>query len=312
MRPLVTVALLLLAVQFAAPAAALDPVKVTEGVYAFIGSAGEPSVENGGNIGNSGFIIGSDGVVVVDTGISYHHGRAMLDAIARVTAKPVRLAIVTHAVQEFLFGNAAFAERGIPLLAHAKSVDLMRSRCGHCLENLNKVLGSRLMEGSRLVLPARAVEDSTVLDIAGLSLQLLYFGWAATPGDLAVYDPASGVLFAGGLVSNRRIPELRDAKLAGWLLALDRLDEIPARWIVPGHGLVSTPAVIGQTRAYLLALDAQVRSVYGSGASLLEAVDRVDLPQYESWDMYPAAHRRNAHQRYLELELAEFGSEAPP
>ncbi len=312
MRQPLSVTFLLLALQFAADAAAIEPVKVTDGVYAFIGGPGEPSAENAGNIGNSGFIVGDDGVVVVDTGISYRHGRAMLEAIARVTPKPVRLAIITHAVQEFLFGNAAFAERGIQLLAHAKSVELMRSRCEHCLENLNKVLGPQLMQGSRLVLPTRLVERSTPLAVAGLKLQLLYFGWAATPGDLAVYDPASRVLFAGGLVSNGRVPELRDGKLAGWLLALDRLDEIPARWVVPAHGPVATPAVIAQTRTYLLALDARVRQVYNSGASLLEAVDMVDLPQYDGWDMYPVTHRRNAHQRYLELELEEFGTEAPP
>jgi glyoxylase-like metal-dependent hydrolase (beta-lactamase superfamily II) len=312
MRQTLSAVCLLLAAQFSASASAVEPVKVTEGVYAFIGGAGEPTAENAGNTGNSGFIVGDDGVVVVDTGISYRHGRAMLEAIARVTPKPVRLAIITHAVQEFVFGAAAFAERGIPLAAQTQSVDLMRSRCGHCLENLNKVLGPQLMEGSRLVLPDRAVEASTVLAVAGLNLQLLHFGWAATPGDLAVYDPASGVLFAGGLVSNGRIPELRDAKLAGWLLALDRLEEIPARWVIPGHGPVSTPAAIAQTRAYLLALDARVRTVYHSGASLLEAVDSVDLPQYEGWDMYPTTHRRNAHQRYLELELAEFGTGAPP
>jgi glyoxylase-like metal-dependent hydrolase (beta-lactamase superfamily II) len=312
MRPLLSVTFLLLALQFATDAAAIEPVKVTAGVYAFIGGPGEPAAENAGNIGNSGFIVGDDGVVVVDTGISYLHGRAMLEAIARITPKPVRLAIITHAAQEFLFGNAAFAERGIPLLAHARSVDLMRSRCGHCLENLNKVLGPQLMQGSRLVLPTRLVERSTPLAVAGLNLQLLYFGWAATPGDLAVYDPASGVLFAGGLVSNARIPELRDGKLADWLLALDRLEEIPARWVVPAYGPVATPAAIAQTRAYLLALDAGVRQVYNSGASLLEAVDSVDLPQYDGWDMYPATHRRNAHQRYLELELEEFGNEAPP
>jgi glyoxylase-like metal-dependent hydrolase (beta-lactamase superfamily II) len=310
MRPLLSLALLLLAVQFSTHAAAIEPVKVTDGVYAFIGGPGEPTVENAGNVGNSGFIVGDDGVVVVDTGISYRHGRAMLEAIARITPKPVRLAIITHAVQEFLFGNAAFAERGIPLLAHAKSVDLMRSRCEHCLDNLNELLGAQLMEGSRLVLPTRMVDSSTALVAAGRQLQLLYFGWAATPGDLAVYDPASGVLFAGGLVSSGRIPQLRDGKLAGWLLALDRLEQIPARWVVPDHGPVSTPAAIGQTRTYLLALDARVRQVYGSGASLLEAVDMVDLPQYSSWDMYPVTHRRNAHQRYLELELEEFGTDA--
>jgi glyoxylase-like metal-dependent hydrolase (beta-lactamase superfamily II) len=64
-------------------------------------------------IGNSGFIVGKTGVVVIDTGISYRHGRRMLEAISRTTGKPVELVIITHAVQEFLFGNAAFDELGI-------------------------------------------------------------------------------------------------------------------------------------------------------------------------------------------------------
>jgi glyoxylase-like metal-dependent hydrolase (beta-lactamase superfamily II) len=309
MRHALLFACLLLTAPLSSLAAALEPLEVGAGVYAFLGGSGEPTVENEGNVGNSGFIIGADGVVVVDTGISYRHGQAMLQAIARVTPKPVQLVIVTHAVQEFLFGNAAFAERGIPLLAHAKSAELMRSRCEHCLANLNQLLGSELMAGSRVVLPTRTVEGSTQLTIAGRELELLHYGWAATPGDLAVYDRTSGVLFAGGLVSARRIPELRDGKLAGWLAALDRLETSATRWVVPGHGPVSTPAVFAQTRSYLRALDARVREVYDAGASLLEAVDMVDLPQYRDWDMYPVTHRKNAHQRYLELELEEFGTE---
>jgi glyoxylase-like metal-dependent hydrolase (beta-lactamase superfamily II) len=309
MRHALLLVFLLLALPHPSLAADLEPVKIVEGVYAFVGELGEPTVENEGNVGNSGFIVGADGVVVVDTGISYRHGQAMLRAIARVTGKPVRLVIITHPVQEFLFGNAAFAERGIPLLAHTESAGLMRSRCEHCLANLTQLLGSELMAGSRLVLPTRTVDSSTRLTVVGRELDLLHYGWAATPGDLAVYDRSSGVLFAGGLVSARRIPELRDGKLAGWLSALDRLEAIGARWVVPGHGPVSAPTVLGQTRTYLLALDARVREVYDAGASLLEAVDMVDLPQYRDWGMYPVTHRKNAHQRYLELELQEFGTE---
>ena len=85
-------------------------------MYAFIGNGAEPAAANRGFSGNSGFVVGSEGVVVIDTGISYRHGRRILDAIARVTGKPVQLAINTHATQEFIFGNAAFAERGIPIL----------------------------------------------------------------------------------------------------------------------------------------------------------------------------------------------------
>ncbi len=50
-------------------------------------------------------------------------------------------------------------------------------------------------------MPDRTVEDTTQIDSGGRALQLLYFGPASTPGDLAVLDTSTGVLFAGGLVS---------------------------------------------------------------------------------------------------------------
>ena len=285
---------------------ALEPLPVAPAVYAFIGDLGEPSAANGGNIGNSGFIVGADGVIVVDTGISYRRGQAMLAAIARVTDKPVQLAIITGGVQESLFGNAAFAERGIALMAHAESVKLIRQRCEQCLENLRKVFGVEAMTGTRVVLPERIVLNSVSIEIAGRTLDLLHFGWAATPGDLAVYDRASGVLFAGGLVSVQRIPDLRDGRLDAWLEALGRLGAVRARIVVPGHGPVSKTASVEATRAYLLALDARVRALYGRGRGLLDALDEADLPEYREWALYPSLHRKNVQHRYLELEALEL------
>jgi glyoxylase-like metal-dependent hydrolase (beta-lactamase superfamily II) len=288
------------------PAAALEAVPVAADVYAFLGDVEQPSLANAGQTGNAGFIVGEDGVVVIDTGASYAYGKAMLAAIGAVTDRPVRLVILTHAVQEFIFGSAAFAERGIPLLAHRASVDLMRSRCEHCLSNLVALLGEDALRGTRVVLPDRTLEASTTLQVAGRRIELLHYGWGATPGDLAVFDPASGVLFAGALVSFRRVPDMRDGKLAGWLSALDQLEKAPARSVVPAHGPIATREAIGATRAYLQALDAKARGLFESGRSLLEAVDQGDLPAFEDWGSYTVLNRKNLQQRYLERELEDL------
>lgn len=303
MRSALLLALLLLC---ARGALALDPIRVAADVYMFAGDMGEPTVDNGADTGNAGFIVAQHGVIVIDTGASRRRGEAMIEAIARVTDKPVRLVIVTHAVQEFLFGNAAFAARGVPILAHAKSLELMRSRCEHCLANLKQLLGETAMAGTQLVLPDRLVSDSGTLGWAGRRLQLFHYGWAATPGDLAVFDPQSGVLFAGGLLSVRRVPELRDGKLDAWVAALARMTHIPATSIVPGHGPLATPAALPVMRDYLRALDAKVRALYAENRSLLETLDAADLPAYRDWAMYPILHRKNVQQRYLELELQEL------
>jgi len=289
-----------------AQALALEPVRVGEGVYAFLGATGEPDRANGGNTGNSGFIIARDGIVVIDTGVSHRHGRAMIEAIRRVSNKPIALVVNTHAVQEFLFGNSAFAGIGVPLLTHRTSAQLMRERCAHCLENLRLLLGEDAMRATRLVVPQTLLDESSILRVAGRDLEVLHFGWGATPGDLVVLDRRSGVVFAGGLASIDRVPETRDGNHAGWIAALEALARLPAVRVVPGHGPVVDLAEVRRTRAYLLDLDALARRVYEEGFSLLEALDRSELPAYRDWGAYATVHRRNLQQRYLELELADL------
>ena len=300
-----------LALLVACPARSADelrPEKVAEGVYAFVAGTGEISRANRGNVGNSGFIVGPTGVIVIDTGISYRHGRRMLAAIGRVTAKPVELVVITHAVQEFLFGNAAFEEHGIAILAHGETTALMKARCAHCLDNLRPVLGDEL-EGTRLVLPQRQVSTSATIEAGGRTLELLYLGWASTPGDLAVFDRTTGTLFAGGLVALNRIPEIRDSDFEGWIRALETMRELPVKRVVPGHGPVSGPDAIRATADYLRALDEKIKALYARSSSLLESVDNATLPAYGAWAMYATTHRQNALHRYLQLEIEELGGD---
>jgi len=296
----------LMAVACLAADDALAPRKIAEGVYAFIGEGGEPAAENRGFAANSGFIVGPTGVTVIDTGSSLRHGRRMIEAIARVTSRPVELVIDTHAIQEFIFGNGAFRDARIPILAHRETADLMRVRCSHCLDRLRPVLGDEL-RGTTLVLPDRLVDAGGPIRSGGRDLELLYFGWAATPGDLAVLDRASGTLFAGGLAVSGRIPEIRDSDFDGWLQALQRLRGMAVARVVPGFGPVGGPQVLADTEAYLRALDERVRGLYAKNTSLLESVEQAGLPAYASWRLYADSHRRNAQHRYLQLETLDLG-----
>ena len=131
---------------------------VAPGVYALIGDSGEISPQNLGVVGNAGFIVGDRGVVVVDTGISYRYGKAMFATIAGVTPLPVELVIISHPIQEFLFGAAAFQEQNVPILTHQKTAELMRNRCAVCLKNLRRLLGEEEMRASSVVVPDRLVE----------------------------------------------------------------------------------------------------------------------------------------------------------
>ena len=302
----VTVALWVAFIGTASHAFALQPVQVAEDVYAFLGSNTEASVENRGHIANSGFIVGPSAVVVIDTGGSYAHGKAMLSAIAAVTSKPVSLVIITHAVQDFVFGAAAFTEQGIPLLAHRKTDELMSVRCEHCLASLRKSLGEEIMLGTRLILPNQLVDHSLRFEAGGRPIEVLHFGWASTPGDLAVFDPRSRVLFAGGIVMGSRIPELRDGDFNGWLAALAALSALNPARVIPAYGPALSPQDMGKTADYLRDLDSKVRALYASGSGLMEVIDEAGIERYAAWSQYPDLHRRNALRRYLQLEVEDL------
>jgi glyoxylase-like metal-dependent hydrolase (beta-lactamase superfamily II) len=288
-------------------AAAAEPLAVAPGVYVLIGSTDEPTPENAGVVGNAGFIVGETGTVVISTGSSYTHGRELIAQAERTGGKPVVLAIVTQPLQEFVMGAAAFAERGIPMLAQQQTARMIAARCEGCLKNLQQILGEDTMRGTRVLPPTLVVTETETREVAGRSLQLWHPPWAATPGDLLVLDVRSGVAFAGALVSVRRIPDLRDGKVDGWRRALGAMTALPIRHLVPGYGPVTDLGALAPMRAYFDAIEKQATALLDAGQSLLDAAEHSDLPAYADWALYARVHGRNLQQTYLRLEADGVG-----
>lgn len=290
----------------AGPAAAANrpgqAVVLAPGVYLVRGQPGEVGPSNLGRTGNLGFIVGPDGVLVIDCGVSRRQGEALLAEIARHTPLPVRQLLITHARQEFLFGAAAFQARGIPVHMHRQTAALMAARCGGCLKTLQQLLGDDEMQGTVMFKPDSVFDAAYRTGLIGRPVEVLHFGHSSGPGDIAVFDPASGVLFGGGLVDNGYIPDVQDAQIAAWSSALARLQALPVRQVVPGHGPASGPAVLGQVGRYLAQLEARAGELLARGTALSEVADLAELPEFKGWDQYDTIHRRNASMVYLRLE----------
>ena len=287
----------------AAPAAQSGALqRLADGVYLVAGSGGIADESNAGRIGNAGFVVGPAGVVAIDTGTSYAHGQALLAAMRGVTERPVRLALVTHTQPEFLFGGSAFRERGVPIRMHRRCAGLMASRCETCLKRLRETLGTGPLAGTAMYTPDEVFDAGHDVDAAGRPLRVLYFGHSSGPGDIAVQDVASGVLFAGGLLEAGREPDIQDSDLAGWRHALAALRTLAPRVVVPAHGPAGGPPLIDAVDGYLTQLEARVRRFVEDAGSLLDVADAVELPDYADWDQYQTNHRRNAAIAFLRIE----------
>lgn len=281
----------------------------------------EASSANRGRVGNLGFIVGPSGTVATGSGTSFAHGRTLIAAAEEVGGKPLQLAILTQPLPEFVLGGGAFAARDIPLLAHEEAAQLIAQRCSECLTRLRRLLGESEMAGSSLPMPTQRIAASTRIEAGGRSLQLLAFEHASAPGDVAVLDLDSGVLFAGALVSNGRVPDLHDADIDGWLAALDQLATVPYRLLVPGYGEVAKVAKVAEgssaieaTRAYLRAAMAYAQRRFDAGDSLHDTLRKAaaapEFALWADWPGYAAFHLRNLQKLYLDYEARIFNTEA--
>ena len=283
------------------------PVNVAPGVYVFRGLAGETNAQDLGGTANVSAIIGPRGVAVIESGVSFRRGEAIIEALGRMTARPIRLLILTHAGQEVVFGAAAFQAHGIPVLMHRDAAALMAARCDQCLQRLNATLGVRAMAGTRLVKPDVLIDASESIDVIGRRLRLIVPREGSAPGALAVFDPASSTLIGGSLVTVDTIPDLRDSDGNSWSPVLALLGATHCAHLVPAYGALGDCSALLALDRYFRELDARVQQLFAAGVGLAEVTRQSDLPEFAAWHGYATLHGANAERAFLRVERASFG-----
>ncbi len=269
--------------------------RLADGVYAVLGDAAHQG-------GNAGFIVGPQGVMVIDSGSSWREGQTLLDTVRSITALPIRLLLLTHARAEFIFGAGAFQDQGIPVFMHPEAAQLMAARCATCLQQLQQSRGEQAMRHTRVPHAVALIHASQTLQHTGRLVRVLAAGHSSSPGALAVLDEQSGVVFAGAWLEMQQLPDLRDAKLAPWLAALAPWLQDDERPWVPAHGPVVTGREGLQMQGYLQSLQACVQDHVDQGTSLIEMDRQCGQPAYAHWQQYDSLHPRNVVRLYLQLE----------
>lgn len=252
----------------------LKPRKVAPDTYVFVGLAEDFSRSNGGNIVNTGFIVTGDGVLVIDTGSSRLYGEQMRRAIAAVTDKPIRQVLITHHHPDHFFGNQGF--RDVPIAALPGTIGGMKQEGGGFADNLFRMAGDWMSETEPLAASQEARPGRST--IGGHDIELIALK-GHTQADLALLDHTTGVLFVGDLVFWQRAATTPHASIADWLAALDRLQALKWKTIVPGHGEPHADARgIEQTRGYLKWLDGTLRKAAADGLDMPDLL-RMKLPE---------------------------------
>lgn len=276
------------------------------GVYVVEGQNADFSPANGCNIINTGFIVGDDGVLVVNTGPSRRYGEQLRALIARTTPLPVRQVLHLNLHPDYFLGNQAFAD--VPRAATAATRAGMAREAAAYEDNLYRLCGD-WMKGTQALLPdtVASVGDFT---FGGRALALRELR-GHTASDLVLVDQRSGVGFVGGLVFVQRIPTTPHAQIAPWLSSLDTLATWPITQWVPSHGPVRSDAQgLAQTQRYLRWLDQHFSRAAAQGLDMNELL-RAPLPEeFRAWAAVATEYTRNVAHLYPRYEQAELA--VPP
>jgi cyclase len=294
-----------------------DVVKVADGVYATVAKPG------GLASGNAGFVIGDDGVVVVDTFFTPAAADELIAEIAKLTPKPIKFAINTHYHLDHTGGNQEFTARGVPIVAHDHVMEWqttknrrflpapeeLQKRRDDAVAKKNDALVRRLDAMKSIVLtnPTLTLASGTMHLYIGKREVQLFTMPGHTGGDVLAFVPDANVLFTGDLGWSKTLPNLVDATVADWIPTLDKiLAEHPNAKFVPGHGQVATAAELRDFREYLDDLRTRVKKAIADGLTIEQAKQQLALPEkYKSFAFQNFA-QPNVEDMYKELAGTKF------
>lgn len=231
-----------------------QPLKVTnvrDNVYWIQGGVGS----------NDGVIVGTTGVIVVDTKTTADSEKEVIAEIAKITPKAVNTAIITHSDGDHVNGLAAFPA-GLTIIAQENCKKEMEASAG----------GRNPAPQDRL--PTKTYNKTDNLNIDGVRMRLYHWAPGHTSGDTIVYLPDQKVVFGGDLLVTNRADTLihqeKNGSAAGWIENAKGMLGLDADTYLTGHGDMMTKADVQKKLDLIQDKYNKIKTMVAQGKSLDE------------------------------------------
>ncbi len=221
--------------------------------------------------GDSLFLVGDDGVLLVDTSVA-QMGAKIKAAIARVSTKPIKLVINTHAHGDHFGANELMAQGGAVIIGH----DALRERMakGQYLAAFNQTIPP----SPPAALPTVTYADAMTIHFDGETVELVHVPGAHTDNDTLVRFKRANVIHASGTIGGNGGYPFFDmssgGSLAGTVAAEEKmlsLSDDKTR-IVADEGDPASTADLKASRDALVMIKARVQKLIDEGKSEAEAI----------------------------------------
>lgn len=292
-------------------------------VYYVMGQPGIPGKDNEGHTSNAGFVVTSQGVVVFDALGTPSLGWDLLQQIRKTTDQPIRYIVVSHYHADHIYGLQAFKDHSpaVIIIAQERASEYRENeetadeRANQRLDQRREALSPWVDRNTRVVPPDITFQQRAMVNLGGKRFVLIYAGPAHSASDMMMMVEPDGVLFAGDIVQNSRIPFMNsdDVDTANWLRALADVETLDPKFIIPGHGRPSTAAkqAIAFTRDYIEYVRRAMGGAVKNWTDFDAAYEQTDWSKYRNMPAFSSNNRGNAYRIFLEMEQSQFKGESP-
>ena len=219
--------------------------------------------------GDSLILVGDDGVLLVDTSVA-QMGDKIKAAIAKVSNKPIKYVINTHAHADHFGANEAMAKGGAVIVAHER----LRDRMAKGFVAFNQTIPP----SPPAALPALTYADAMTIQFDGETVELIHVPNAHTDSDTLVHFKRANVFHASGTFGGAGAYPFFDMQsggsLAGTIAAEDKMLSLADAntWIVADEGDPAHTDALKASRDALVAIRAGVQKLIDDGKTEEQAI----------------------------------------
>jgi glyoxylase-like metal-dependent hydrolase (beta-lactamase superfamily II) len=228
--------------------------------------------------------IGEEGVLLVDTG-SRGLSAAVLDAIRRITDKPIRMLVNSSVDDDHVGGNEEIARIGKWLGGNAPGNSGLALTGARVLAHEQVLARMSAATGRQPLMPFAAWPNETFFGadkeifFNNEAIQLLHQPAAHTDGDVVVFFRRSDVVATGDLFLTTGYPVIDAARGGGVQGLIDGLNRIVdvtipkdkqegGTYVIPGHGRLADEADVVEYRDMVTIVRDRIQDLIRRGMTL--------------------------------------------
>lgn len=253
-------------------------VQVAPGLYSF-----------GAGLAFNAFMVTDEGVVVIDS-FDKDFAEASLEAIRKVTDKPIKYLIYSHNHYDHISGGEVFKAEGATILSHEAAANWLKIH-----PSPDVAMPDKTWSGSK-----------SELKLGSSQINLLYFGANHGEGMTVFQFPREKTIYTVDLVVPNRVAfaYMPDFSPREWERTLAEMNKLDFDQVMFAHNAPVGPrASVADQLKFLQDLRAAIFAEFKKGTPFMRIPNAVKLPQYETWEGYQEWLPMNTWRVLLEIAM---------